>query len=34
MLWLLLVVAVGVVLVTGVAYLTLRSLAKRRLEHE
>ncbi|WP_024681957.1 cellulose biosynthesis cyclic di-GMP-binding regulatory protein BcsB [Pseudomonas syringae] len=33
-LWLLLVVAVGVVLVTGVAYLTLRSLAKRRLEHE
>ncbi|KPX15050.1 Cyclic di-GMP binding protein [Pseudomonas amygdali pv. dendropanacis] len=33
-LWLLLVVAVGVVLVTGVAYLTLRSLAKRRLEQE
>ncbi|RMU67137.1 hypothetical protein ALP29_200358 [Pseudomonas syringae pv. avii] len=33
-LWLLLVVVVGVVLVTGVAYLTLRSLAKRRLEHE
>ncbi|KPX76125.1 Cyclic di-GMP binding protein [Pseudomonas amygdali pv. photiniae] len=31
---LLLVVAVGVVLVTGVAYLTLRSLAKRRLEQE
>lgn len=33
-LWLLLVVAVGVVLVTGVAYLTLRSLARRRLEQE
>ncbi|MCK9752094.1 cellulose biosynthesis cyclic di-GMP-binding regulatory protein BcsB [Pseudomonas syringae pv. syringae] len=33
-LWLLLVVAVGVVLVTGVAYLTLRSLAKHRLEQE
>ncbi|WP_046236366.1 cellulose biosynthesis cyclic di-GMP-binding regulatory protein BcsB [Pseudomonas syringae pv. coryli] len=33
-LWLLLVLAVGVVLVTGVAYLTLRSLAKRRLEQE
>ncbi|KWT08383.1 cellulose biosynthesis cyclic di-GMP-binding regulatory protein BcsB [Pseudomonas amygdali] len=33
-LWLLLVVAVGVVLVTGVAYLTLRSLAKRLLEQE
>ncbi|WP_024644863.1 cellulose biosynthesis cyclic di-GMP-binding regulatory protein BcsB [Pseudomonas syringae] len=33
-LWLLLVMAIGVVLVTGVAYLTLRSLAKRRLEHE
>lgn len=33
-LWLLLIVAVAVALVTGVAYLTLRSIARRRLESE